>query len=314
MQAIFGWQGNERPDWDKHVCQHFRIVGELTTPWRWKNAGTENFGRWLFDVRRKLKEGTSVNLTSAPPEVTWVRLDGTEDRILQIRAGSIRAPTPDGTVLIVGKSTSPSSQQEFASQIPGAETVEAVELKDMVQFARDLDFQGVDALEKVASFAGSVMANVGAPDLIQRVGILERGKGRREPSDAERAALRFKATRTPSAAVDLLVEISKTAGVKKHRPSMLRASIKALRSCDGSEGNTFLDAAIRAREQNRLLGRPLPKRAVGSTLTLKGLEADVSVILDAGDLDARNLYVAMTRGSRRLLVCSDTAILTRQPA
>jgi hypothetical protein len=30
---------------------------------------------------------------------------------------------------------------------------------------------------------------------------------------------------------------------------------------------------------------------------VEGLEADVSVILDAADLDARNLYVAMTRRS-----------------
>ena len=230
MQAIFGWPGNELADWDKHVCQHFPLAGELTTPWRWKNAGTESFGRWLLDVRRKLKDGTSVDLTSAPPEVTWVHLDGTEDRIRQLRAASTRAATPDGTVLIIGKSTSPSSQQEFASQTPGAVTVEAVDLKDMVQFARGLDFQGVDALDRVASFAGSVMTNVGAPDLIRRVGILERGKERREPSDAECAALRFKAAPTPAAAVDLLVEISKDAGVRTHRPQVLRASIKALQS------------------------------------------------------------------------------------
>ena len=44
------------------------------------------------------------------------------------------------------------------------------------------------------------------------------------------------------------------------------------------------------REQNRLIGRPLPRRAVGSTLLLKGLEAEVAVVLDADTLDARNLY------------------------
>jgi DNA helicase IV len=48
---------------------------------------------------------------------------------------------------------------------------------------------------------------------------------------------------------------------------------------------------------------------VGSTLLLKGLEADISVVLNAGALNARNLYVAMTRGSRRVLVCSPTPIL-----
>jgi len=109
--------------------------------------------------------------------------------------------------------------------------------------------------------------------------------------------------------VELLVEIGKEAGVRTHRPAVLRACIKALQLCHGTEGLTFEDAAIRMREQNRLIGRPLPKRAVGSTLLLKGLEAEVAVVLDAGNLDARNLYVAMTRGSKKLIVCSESPVL-----
>jgi DNA helicase IV len=80
--------------------------------------------------------------------------------------------------------------------------------------------------------------------------------------------------------------------------------------CQRNVDLTFAEAAVRIREQNRILGRPLPKRAVGSTLLLKGLEADVTVILNASDLDARNLYVAMTRGCRRLVICSRSHILS----
>ena len=313
MQAIFGWPGNKLADWENHVCKHFPVVGELSIPWRWRNAGTEDFGRWLLDVRHALKDGQPIDLTNAPTEVSWVHLDGTEDRARQIRAAQTRAPSPNGAVLIIGDSRRPPRQRRFASQIPGAVTVEAVDLRDLVQFARTLDFRGPDALKKVAEFAGSVMTGVGAVDLLRRVGVLERGTERRQPSDAERAAFIFKAERTPGAAVNLLVEIGKEGGVRTHRPAVFRACIKALQGCDGTEGNTFHDAAIRAREQNRLLGRPLPKRAVGSTLLLKGLEGDVSVILDAGDLDARNLYVAMTRGSHRLVVCSSEVIIRPWP-
>jgi hypothetical protein len=39
------------------------------------------------------------------------------------------------------------------------------------------------------------------------------------------------------------------------------------------------------------------------------LEAEVAVILNAGVLDARNLYVAMTRGSKAVTVCAPTPIL-----
>ena len=57
------------------------------------------------------------------------------------------------------------------------------------------------------------------------------------------------------------------------------------------------------------VGRPMPRRAVGSTLLLKGLEAEVAVVLNAGGLDARNLYVAITRGSKALTICSQTRVL-----
>jgi DNA helicase-2/ATP-dependent DNA helicase PcrA len=92
--------------------------------------------------------------------------------------------------------------------------------------------------------------------------------------------------------------------VRAHRPAVLRACLRALQLCNGPSGMSFREAAVYVREQNRLQGRPLPRRAVGSTLLLKGLEAEVAVILDADALDARNLYVAMTRGSKRVLVCA----------
>ena len=79
--------------------------------------------------------------------------------------------------------------------------------------------------------------------------------------------------------------------------------------CGGTAGLSFLDATIQVREQNRLIGRPLPRRAVGSTLLLKGLEAEIAVVLHANELDERNLYVAMTRGSNALTLCSPTPVL-----
>ena len=78
-------------------------------------------------------------------------------------------------------------------------------------------------------------------------------------------------------------------------------------------GVTLLDAVLQARERNRHLGRPVSRRAVGSTLLLKVLEADVAVSLYPDMMDAPNLYVALTRGARRLVVCSSTPVLTPVP-
>ena len=237
------------------------------------------------------------------------RLPGTEDHNRRLAAARTPAPDRNGSALIIGDSKSPPSQREIARQTPGAVTVENVDLRDLVDFARDLNLTAPDALDRVVQFAGSVMINVGAPDLLRRVDSLQRGTARKEPTEVERVALSFKAGPCTGAAANLLVEIGKEGGVRTHRPAVLIACLKALQTCDGTEGNTFYDAAVRAREQNRLIGRTLPRRAVGSTLLLKGLEADVSIVLNAAEMNARNLYVAMTRGSKALVICSSSPIL-----
>jgi hypothetical protein len=308
MQAIFGFGSDNLAKWEEEVCAHFPLLGELTTPWRWINAGAEPLGHWLLEVRGKLLRREPIDLRIAPAAVTWVDLDGTEDHQRRLAAARVRPPD-DGHVLIIGDSISPESQRQFASQTPGAVTVEAVDLKDLVSFARNFNLTAPDALERLAQFGQSVMTNVGAADLVQRVRSLNRGTARNPPSDVEQAALAFVRAPSHRTAIDLLVKIGKQGGVRTHRPAVLRACIKALRLCHGTDGLNFHDAAIQMREQNRLLGRPLPRRAVGSTLLLKGLEAEAVVVLNAAELDARNLYVAMTRGSKALIICSTTPIL-----
>jgi DNA helicase IV len=82
-----------------------------------------------------------------------------------------------------------------------------------------------------------------------------------------------------------------------------------LKTCRGTDGVTPAMAVVAVRERSRLIGRPLAKRTVGSTLLLKGLEADVAVILNPSVMDHRHLYVAMTRGARQLVVCSSQQVL-----
>ena len=85
MQAIFGFQGNELADWQNHVCAHFPLIGELTIPWRWINVVEEAFGRWLLEVRRKLMTDEVIELGSAPKNVSWVHLDGSDDHDRRLR-------------------------------------------------------------------------------------------------------------------------------------------------------------------------------------------------------------------------------------
>jgi DNA helicase-2/ATP-dependent DNA helicase PcrA len=310
MQAIFGFKGNTLVDWDEDVKAYFGSAGELATPWRWINAKEEAFGRWLLAVRQRLLAGETIDLATAPKNVVHVVLDGTDDHKARLKACLTKAPTADGCVLIVADSTKPAEQRRFASQTPGAVTAESVDMRDLVEFADGFDLNDERALEQIVRFAARVMTNVGPDDLLARVASLQSGKARKVPSEVEAAALQFAGAPRYERAAALLAAISKDAGVRTHRPPVLRGCHKMLQLCGVPDGPTPYEAAVQVREQARLIGRPLAKRTVGSTLLLKGLEADVSVILNPELMDAQHLYVAMTRGARRLVICSDTATIS----
>ena len=187
MQAIFGFQGNALADWEKHVCTHFPVAGQLTTPWRWKNAGNDQFGLWLLDARERLRTGYPVDFLSCPEHVQWVHLDGTDDHKRRLQAAITPCPLPDGRVLIIGESVSPPSQRRIASQTPGAVVVESVDLKDLVAFAASFDFNSPQALPDLVEFASEMMTNLGGPELMKRIASLTAGTARNPPNEIEQA-------------------------------------------------------------------------------------------------------------------------------
>ena len=310
MQAIFGFGTDRLAAWETEVCSDFPLKKELSTPWRWINADAKPLGVWLLDQRKKLLDNQPLDLRSAPSSVNWIELDGTDDHQRRLRAARVTLSVEHASVMIIGESTSPDSQRQFASQTPGAVTVEAVDLRDLLAFADAFALFRSDALERLARFGQSVIRNARAADLVRRVGSLTSGTARKPPSALERAAVEFVSTPSYGRAADVLVKISDQTGASSHRPAVLQACVRALRLCEGSSQLSFHQASVKIREQYRMMGRSLPRRGVGSTLLLKGLEADAAVILDADNMNSRNLYVAMTRGSRLLTVCSKSALLS----
>ncbi|MBU3261859.1 ATP-dependent helicase [Roseovarius sp. PS-C2] len=310
MQAIFGWGTNVLVDWEADVHARFPPAGELDTPWRWRNVGTEAFGRWLLQVRAALQSGQPIDLTQAPAEVEVIAVTGDDDVPNQTRAANTRPPIEGGSVLIVCDAKRPPRHREIAARARGAVVVENADLTDFIRFATSFDMHAPTATDELIDFAGSTMTGVGAAQMKQRLRVLLAGRERSPPNDAEAAALAFARAPSPTAAVALLVEINRQSGVFPLRPALVRSAIQAFNGCVDAED--FQEMAVRAREQSRVKGRALPHRAVGSTLLLKGLEADVAVIIDTDLLNARDLYVAMTRGSRKLVICTSNPVLLRE--
>lgn len=308
MQAIFGFAGNQLVHWQAHVEVQFPAVGALGTPWRWRNAGVEPLGRWLLDARSQLQGGQGVNLRGAPGEVQWVPLNAANAAQQRRTAALTRTVGHEETVLIIGDARNPRGRHQFTSQTPGATSVEAVDLGDLVGFARRFNADAANALDQLVNFAADLMTQVGAAALLARVETIRTGRARTPPTPAEAAAVAFATAPNLAAALHLLQQLEEQVHARVFRPEILHCCRSAMRTAAAGRV-TLLDAVLQARERNRHVGRPVSRRAVGSTLLLKGLEADVAVILHPELMDATNLYVALTRGAHRLVVCSETAEL-----
>jgi len=312
LQAIFDF-GGELVHWERDVLTTFPSVGTLTTPWRWRNANAEPLGTWLLQIRRALITGDPVDLRHAPPHVRWIQTGLPDDHRIRLTAAQTTPPLSQGRVLVIGDARNPRGQRDLAGQTPGAITVEAVDLRDLITFGRNFCLESPQAFDTLVEFAGSVMTNLGAAEMRRRFDALRRGTARNPPTPTEHESLHFTAAPSFRGAASLLEAWCAAPNVRSHRPAILHAAIKALRlaasgTCD------LMQAVVRTREEGRSKGRSLPRRAVGSTLLLKGLEAEVAVILDASNLNAANLYVAMTRGSMSLVVCSPTPVLHNAPS
>lgn len=152
------------------------------------------------------------------------------------------------------------------------------------------------------------MTGVGATALQQRVQVLMHGRPRNPPTPIEAAAVAFARSPSLADASRLLQAFAQQPGTHVYRPEVLRCCQGAMQAA--SRGTCSLHAAaLQTRERQRHMSRPVARRAVGSTLLLKGLEADVAVVLEPQAMTAQHLYVALTRGARQLVVCSPTSNL-----
>lgn len=308
MQAIFGFRGNQLVDWDLQVNTYFALSGELTQPWRWIRAGKPALGQWLLECRYSLQHRMPIDLRTAPPEVTWIRLQREWADRQRRDAIMTRPSTPEGQVLVIGESRNPRGRMQLACSIPGATTVETVELTDLIEFGSTFDLDSPSSTHSLIDFAAKVMTQVGGVTLKKRVDSFIRGTAVKAASEAESAIVQFAAAPGYARAAEVLLQLERQTGARVYRPEVLYNCLRALRSA-ASGTCTFAEATLRERDRNRHECRPIAKRAIGSTLLLKGLEAEVAVIPSLAGMDANHFYVAITRGSSRLIICHDSPVI-----
>jgi hypothetical protein len=310
LQAIFGFTPEGVVDWNSDVIASFPEIGKLETPWRWILADNEELGNWLLEIREQLLAGETIDLQLSPDCVDWVQLSGDKsDMPRRIEAANTPPPTIGGGTLIMASGKRPGKQAEYARKIPGASKVENSDLSDLVYFAQSFVPGQKGALGLLVDFAEAVVTSVDRTTLKARLNSIAAGTNKNPPSDLEKSIMDFHNNPSYAGGALILSEFTRQPGARVFRQEMLRTAIEALNFAQGAGGKALSELFVDLRDKSRARGRRIPNKAVGSTLLFKGLEAEVSIILEPETMDAHDLYVSLTRGSRRVVVCSTTPVL-----
>jgi DNA helicase-2/ATP-dependent DNA helicase PcrA len=194
-------------------------------------------------------------------------------------------------------------------------SIEEIEGKAMFSFIRKLESarSNSEYLMHAIAFAAECMTAVRAnlSAATQRGELVRIRPGTRNPLVGE-AANQVLAAPTAVRLLDFLNAIKHCEGVHCGRADLFYRLVAVLRKQVLNPGLSLGEAAEEFQAEFRHRGRPIGKRLIGTTLLLKGLEFDHGIVLDAASLTAKELYVALTRGSRSVTILTTSATL--QPA
>lgn len=306
LQGIFGFGDNQVIDWDRDIQGVFEELPGSTEPWRWTKTNPE-LGAWLQVVRRILETGQDIDLRCAP--VQWI--DGSSYRQqMEVNVCMRSSRTDKETVIVIR--TWPNQCHDLARRLRGRfSCVEPIDTKDFYNAAARIGAaNGLERAVAVIDFAARCITQAGSRLRTIRNafedGRVPRVRNHRDQLDALLQVAQEGGFNAIESTLDT-IELIPSAIV--YRRELLREMKRAVQAFVNGEAESLEEAAWIIRNRTRRLGRILPRYAVGTTLLVKGLEFDHAIVLDADAYDAKNLYVAMTRGSRSLTIVSDAPFL-----
>jgi len=300
LQGIFDFKGQQLVDWDD-IDTDFERLPDLATPWRWKDKNPD-LGEWLLSIRPCLLSGTRPNFNTGPVDVRAY------SEAAQVLACGQRID--DTSAVAIRKW--PRDAHNVASKLGGNFTsMEEMESKDLLAHARAIgSSNGPERALRVIDFSKMCVTQVGkhlktSEDRF-KAGQMPTAKSGAGNQLAVESLRRVATDDAPAAVSGALAAIKNLPGSKTFRSELLSEMQKTTRLAASMPNVPWDDVAWEVRDRARRDGRTLERRLVSRTLLIKGLEFDHAIVLNADELDVKNLYVALTRGSKSLTVLTSS--------
>lgn len=318
MQAIFDFGGDEgKPvDWTASVYPTFTCLGQLDTPWRWKTTGDPKLGDWLKKARETLEQGQKIDLSNGLP--ACVKRAHTPLEFLASKQYSslmdLLGNHDSVIALHGGDQQSKNKTHLLARTLSGRfSSIEEVEGKDLHSFIKKLVAAQTTQQGFLLALDFSKKCFTGIGDILtagtKKGEVAKQTKVTKYPVVLH-AANAYLNSPTSSHLRAFFLALKDNPKTSACRRDLLYRFLNVLKIHIDGGGPTLVDAANLYQREMRRTGRPISHRKlIGTTLLVKGLEYDHAVILDADTLDAKDLYVAMTRGARTLTIIGEQRYL-----
>lgn len=311
LQAIFDFE-EEPIDWQEHVFPSFPLVAELKTPWRWRLNDNEELASWLTEVRSALLRGDAIDLAHSPSCVRWeslpsgsaaaqVAIVGTCQRVLKI------IPDEDELV-VIGDPVNLNARALLAQKLSsrGFTNIEPIDCRTLVTAAERIEnAEGFSRFEAVMDFIESCMTGCSKTKFVNAVKSHQKG-GSLGVTRYGAPLIAVGASVAEGGSIDSIRELieafyedSETNCYRREMFFTMRAALRSRHNYD-SLSQSVWHAQNQARHMERRIGR----RSIGSTLLVKGLEFDHSVVVHNNKMSSKDWYVAITRASKSLTIMS----------
>jgi hypothetical protein len=285
----------------------------LQQPWRWIKGNNTSLGDTLKQIRKLLEDQQEVDL-SMFKEIETVVI--TESDLFDHRKQynkTLREILQLKNVLIIHPDAkSVEARKKIVRTFNGSVfLIEAIDDKDFYRIAKCIDgIKNGDVKKSIRDIAYDLFNPTSLDPWFNEKG-LKRKKGE-EASYIEPLAKDIDGlcnTFTYESVFKILEQINHFPQSKCYRKELLECIYDCLKEVVYAGGSVY-EVMVKRRNYVRRAGKKIYGRCIGTTLLTKGLEFETVVILNAHKFACRkNLYVALTRASKRLIIFTESFIL-----
>jgi len=305
LQGIFGFNSESLVDLEspEDMGNFWTNRYILEVPWRWKIGGNELLGQELKIIRTTLENRDLIDLA----QFSSLEVNVSTDIYGNDLGAIFKILNEEKNLLIlIPNSSSIAPRIKFIQRFNNVcFLMESIDNESFYKLSKRCD----DVNENnVFLIIREISLELFNKTIINQWFSESRVKNKRDVNEKilanvlEAKMAELKQAKSNSGIAQLLESIKNLPGVKCYRKELF---VSLCRVLDESEANgeSAYDAMLKKRNIIRRVGRKVYGRCIGTTLLTKGLEFDAVLIIEAHNFKCpKNLYVALTRASKRLII------------